>query len=184
MAKTDPCQRILRPVLLLLAVTTASVVGSSPAAAQCLLCSAPADSGGASNHADDSTPLQVEVTADLDFSRVIAGSAGGSVSIDAASGRSSSSGNVAALSGLSFSGHVLVTGAPGRSIRIELPDSVDLVSSQGGHARVEGIVASVPTIAQLGPDGRLEFGFGGRLQLDGASDGDFRGRVQVTVSYE
>ena len=166
-----------------IAITVGLLIGS-PAVAQCLLCSAPSQGEATASAAEDSTPLQIEVTADLDFSRIVAGGTGGSISIDAASGHSSTSGNVSALSGFGFSGHVLVTGAPGRSIRIELPDSVDLVSGQGGHARVEGIVASVPTIAQLGPDGRLEFGFGGRLQLDGSSEGDFRGRVQVTVSYE
>ena len=37
---------------------------------------------------------------------------------------------------------------------------------------------------RLGIDGRLQFRFGGRLQVTGSADGDYRGRIPVTVEYQ
>jgi hypothetical protein len=77
-----------------------------------------------------------------------------------------------------------VEGTPGRTVRIDLPHDVRLTSTSGAEVRIRDIVSSLPPRARLGPDGRLEFAFGGRLELDGRADGDFRGRIQITVSYE
>lgn len=162
---------------------------SVPASAQCLLCSSSggdastATSLSASNDAAD-MPLHIDVTADLDFSRLVAGDSGGSITIDPMSGQSRSIGAVSPLGGSGFSGRAIVQGSPGRTVRIELPGEVRLTSSQGGEARITDIISSAPPRAQLGPDGRLEFAFGGRLELNGTADGDYRGRVQITVSYE
>jgi hypothetical protein len=159
----------------------------TPAGAQCLLCGQSAEPAAGAGSARDGgaeaeQPLRIEITANLDFSR-IAGGSGGSVGIDP-SGRGTVQGNVATLGGAGFSGHVLVTGAPGRSISISLPREAELTSSSGGVARLRNIVAGVPPVAQLGPDGRLEFGFGGVLDVGRDATGDYSGRIPITVTYE
>ena len=172
-----------------------------PGAAQCLLCSGGGSTGGTGNTGDsggdpgsigaitmpgntDERPLRVDVTANLDFARLVAGTGGGSIAIDPGSGRAATSGNVATLGGLSFSGRVRVEGTPGRTIRIDMPRDITLTSPTGGVAHVTGITTGLPPVVRIGADGRLEFGFGGRLELTGAADGDYRGRIMVTVSYD
>ena len=159
----------------------------APAAAQCLLCSQPAAPPPGSENplsgATDDRPLRVDITADLDFSRLVAGGSGGSVTIDPA-GSAQTHGQIAPLGGLGFSGRAVVEGSPGRQIRVDMPQEVVLTSSNGRSVRVRDIVTSLSPAPRLGPDGRLEFAFGGRLEADGDSDGDYRGRIQVTVSYE
>lgn len=128
-------------------------------------------------------PLRIEVIADLDFSRLVAGRNGGSVRIDP-DGSGSTVGGAALIGGYGFSARVLVSGTPGRTVRISLPHEVVLSAASGRVARVRDISANLPPLVRLGPDGRLEFAFGGRLDLDGEADGDYRGRIDVTVSYE
>lgn len=179
--------RPYRPLTLALALLAGVMPGA--AEAQCLLCS---DGDAAStatqpNARDDDErllPLRVSVTADLDFSRLVSGGGGGSVTIDPTTGQLRSEGQVGALGGSGFTGHALVEGSPGQTVRIDLPNEVRLTSATGGEVRIRDIISSLPARARLGPDGRLEFAFGGRLELDGRSDGDFRGRIQITVSYE
>jgi Domain of unknown function (DUF4402) len=169
----------------MLPCAAALLLAPLPAAAQCLLCS---DSGTASDAIATAQPrdlpLNVDIVADLDFSRLVAGQGGGSVTLDPQGGPSVARGNVAPIGGYGFSGRVIVTGTPGRGVRIDIPQDVILTSSTGRTARVSGIVTGLPPVVRLGPDGRLEFGFGGQLEIDGEADGDYRGRIPVTVSYE
>ena len=181
---------IPRPICrLLLAIACFAGLCATPAAAQCLLCGESAGDSTASGRSasgdeDGLTPLRINITADLDFSRLVAGDGGGSISIDPQSGRSRTSGDVSPLGGSAFSGRALVEGSPGATVRIDLPTQISLTSGSGGVARISDIVSTIPPRAQLGPDGRLEFAFGGRLELSGTADGDYRGRIQITVSYE
>jgi hypothetical protein len=179
--------RPVRPLMLALALFAGSLSGA--AEAQCLLCgdNGTATTGAVRSASDDAldlTPLRVSITADLDFSRLVSGNGGGSVTIDPSTGQIRSSGAVEALGGSGFTGRAVIEGTPGRTVRIDLPTDVSLRSSTGGEVRIRDIVSSLPPRAQLGPDGRLEFSIGGRLELDGRADGDFRGRIQITVSYE
>lgn len=175
--------RLLRPLLAL-------CIGLTPAmaTAQCLLCSDGDDASTpvtrSASDDEELVPLRVSVTADLDFSRLVTDGRGGSVTLDPGSGQSRTDGSVSSIGGSGFSGRALIEGSPGRTVRIDLPGDVRLTSTTGGEVRIRDIVSSLPPRARLGPDGRLEFAFGGRLELDGRSDGDFRGRIQITVSYE
>jgi hypothetical protein len=160
------------------------MIAPMPAFAQCLLCSA--ETSAAAQSIPDGRreqPLRIDVIADLDFSRLVAGRNGGSVRIHP-DGGGSAAGGAAPIGGYGFSGRVLVSGTPGRTVRIDLPHEAVLTAASGRIARVREIVANLPALARLGPDGRLEFAFGGRLDLDGEADGDYRGRIDVTVSYE
>lgn len=166
-----------------LSLGLALALGGAPvAAAQCLLCGQDLSGGAATRQAE--TPLRVEVETRLDMGRVAAGAMGGEVEIDPVSGARRVRGDVFDLGGFALSGVVTVRGEPGAEVRVILPASVDLESGQGRTARVTSLVTDLSAAPRLGPDGRLTFRFGGRLQVAGLDDGDYRGRIPVTVEYQ
>ena len=168
----------MKPRLFLL---IALLVGAAPAGAQCLLC--PQDSATASARKAE-TPLRIDVETRLDMGRVAVGAMGGEVEIDPASGARRLRGDVVDLGGFGLSGTVTVRGEPGAEVRVILPTSVDLESGHGRTARVTGLATDLAPAPRLGPDGRLQFRFGGRLQVTALDDGDYRGRIPVTVEYK
>ena len=93
-------------------------------------------------------------------------------------------GDVRTVSGMAFQGRIHIEGVAGAMVRITLPDDVTLTAPNGGQARVTDISIGQSPVVRLGPDGRLDVAFGGQLQVTGQVDGDFRGRIPVTVSYE
>ena len=155
----------------------------SGASAQCLLCGA-SESAKASASRSGQTPLHVEVETQLDMGRVAAGSGGGEVAIDPVTGVRRVSGDVRDLGGFALTGVVTVRGEPGAEVRVFLPATVDLESGTGATARVVGLATDLGAAPRLGIDGRLQFRFGGRLQVTGSADGDYRGRIPVTVEYQ
>ena len=165
----------LGPVLML--------AGTPAAAAQCLLCAPDSPAGAASARKGD-IPLRVDIETQLDMGRVAVGAMGGEVEIDPASGARRVRGDVVDLGGFALTGTVLVRGEPGAEVRVILPATVDLEGGRGRTARVTGLVTDLPAVPRLGPDGRLQFRFGGRLQIAGLDDGDYRGRIPVTVEYQ
>jgi len=152
------------------------------AAAQCLLCAPDKLTSAAAREAE--VPLRVEVETRLDMGRIAVGAMGGEVAVDPVSGARRLSGDVVDLGGFALSGTVTVRGAPGAEVRVILPTSVDLEGGHGRTARVTGLITDLSAAPRLGPDGRLQFRFGGRLQIAGADDGDYRGRIPVTVEYQ
>lgn len=155
----------------------------SMASAQCLLCGPDGATGGTAAR-EVETPLRVEVETQLDMGRVAVGVGGGEVELDPLSGARRLRGDVIDLGGFAVTGTVTVTGEPGAEVRVILPTSVDLESDRGRSARVSGLVTDLNAAPRLGPDGRLQFRFGGRLQIGGLDDGDYRGRIPVTVEYQ
>jgi hypothetical protein len=156
--------------------------GAPAAAAQCLLCTQDKAAGVAARKAE--VPLRVDVETRLDMGRVAVGAMGGEVEIDPASGTRRVRGDVVDLGGFALTGTVTVRGEPGAEVRVILPASIDLESGHGRTARVTGLVTDLSAAPRLGADGRLQFRFGGRLQIAGLDDGDYRGRVPVTVEYQ
>lgn len=148
-----------------------------------MLCGADSTAGGIASRKAE-TPLRVEVETQLDMGRVAVGAMGGAVELDPLSGARRLSGDVVDLGGFAVTGTVTVTGEPGAAVRVTLPTSVDLDSDRGRSARVSGLVTDLNAAPRLGPDGRLQFRFGGRLQIAGLDDGDYRGRIPVTVEYQ
>lgn len=167
------------PLALFLAAAAPSGAG-----AQCLLCATDGDGITAARASERETPLHVEIETQLDFSRMAVGAMGGEVALDPATGARRLSGQVVDLGGYAVSGVVTVRGAPGAELRVFLPATVDLESGSGGRARVTGLVTDLAGVPRLGADGRLRFRFGGRLQVDARDDGDYRGRIPVTVEYQ
>lgn len=166
----------LKLVLALLSPSPAIAAGSA-----CLLC-APSAPPPASGRAE--TPIAVEIGAGLDFDRVtVTAPGGGSVDLGP-DGSRSFSGALAGLGGLAMVGTATVRGEPGRAVRIELPGSIILHGSTGSSARISRLVTDLPPAPRLGPDGALRFSFGGRLDVSGEADGDYRGRIAITVDYQ
>ncbi|MCA0208854.1 MAG: DUF4402 domain-containing protein [Proteobacteria bacterium] len=159
------------------------VAAIPPAAAQCQLC-APDTTASAVAARQAATPLRVDVETRLDMGRIAVGAMGGEVEIDPASGARRLRGDVVDLGGFALTGTVIVRGEPGAEVRVILPASVDLESGHGRTARVTGLVTDLSAAPRLGLDGRLVFRFGGRLQIAGLDDGDYRGRIPVTVEYQ
>lgn len=155
----------------------------STAAAQCLLC-APSEQASSVSGRQGAMPLRVEVETQLDMGRIAVGAMGGEIEIDPVTGSRRLRGHVFDLGGFALTGLVTVRGEPGAAVRVILPASIDMEGSHGRTARVGGLVTDLPPAPRLGPDGRLQFRFGGRLQVAGADDGDYRGRIPVTVEYQ
>lgn len=171
-----------RTALFWIALAIAPGLTASPAmgAAQCRLCDAPTtertqESKGGS--------VSLEIETSLDFDRlVLIGSGDGSATLRP-DGSQSVGGTITAISGRAMVGRAVVRGEPGRSIRIELPDRIDLHSIGGGRIAIDSIVSDLPGTAQLDSGGNLVFRFGGRLRVVGDAEGDYRGEVPITVEY-
>jgi hypothetical protein len=130
-------------------------------------------------------PLQVEIRTQLDFSRATSGGKGGGrISIDPDSGTRQVAGNLVDLGGSALAGTAVVTGEPGRQIRIDLPLSIRMTGSHGGAIEITNLRTNLPPGARLDAFGKLEFSFGGDVNVDGNSTGTFRGRIPITAEYE
>lgn len=166
------------------ALIPAALFWSPASGAPCLLCgeaSAGADrpvSGG------DELPLRIEISAELDFSRIATGRGGGTVTLDPMSGQRRIAGDIRDLGGMALTGEAVVSGSPGRRVRVAIPAEIYLDSDQGRRARVADLVTNLDAAPRLGPDGRLRFRFGGRLAVASDDDGNYRGRIPISVEYE
>ena len=135
--------------------------------------------------AADEVPLQVEIRTQLDFSKAASGgSDGGRISIDPNSGSRQVVGDVVDLGGSALAGSAVITGEPGRSIRVDLPMSIRMSGSSGGAIEIRNLRTNLPPNAKLDGFGRLEFSFGGDLEIKGSVAGTFRGRIPITAEYE
>lgn len=152
------------------------------APAECMLCPPDAPAG---SDVRPPAPLYIDIDSALDFDRIaVSAPAGGSVTLDAQGGARRISGALVDLGGLAMRGAAVVRGEPGRAVRIELPAEVVLRTGEGATARLSALATDLPPFPRLGPDGRLRFAFGGRLDVSGDADGDYRGRIGITVAYQ
>lgn len=170
-----------RTALLMVGITTAALLAAVPdARAQCRLCDNPSPSPDA---ARAEGPINLEIEASLDFDRlVVMGGGEGSVTLRP-DGTRQVSGSVEAISGRAMVGEAHVRGEPGRAIRVDLPSRIDLYSMGGGRISIDEIVTDLKGAPRLDSAGNLSFRFGGRVRLNGTSDGDFRGNLPITVEY-
>jgi hypothetical protein len=129
-------------------------------------------------------PLTIEIESGIEFGRMaLRGTGKGAAHIDPQTGQTRTDGGMIDLGGMTYQGRARVTGEPLRPVRIELPASVLLRSSDGGEAHLSDFVTDLPAVATLDANGVLEFAFGARLTSQGARGGDFRGRIRITVDY-
>jgi hypothetical protein len=118
-----------------LAIATGLTAAPATGAAQCRLCDAPTTE---LEQGTDGGSVSLEIETSLDFDRlVLIGSGEGSATLRP-DGSQSVNGTIAAISGRAMVGRAVVRGEPGRSIRIDLPDSIDLHSISGGRLAIDG----------------------------------------------
>lgn len=177
-----------RPILRLLAVLALlqPMMLSEAAVAQCRLCATqPASPSSAGNPAERETPLRIEITTNLDFSRLaILDRSGGEIHLDPQSRQRRISGGLRDLGGLSLHGEGRLTGDPGRQVRVQLPERITLSAPNGSTAELVKLDTDLPAQPRLDREGRLTFAFGGRLRVNGNASGQFRGRIAITAEYE
>lgn len=150
------------------------------ASAPCRLCGA---SASENDQRDAATPVRLEVEAKLDFDRLIIAGAGEGSARLSPEGDRSVSGSVGAIGSRAMAGEVTIRGEPGRSIRVDLPERIELYGLAGGTLRLESIRADLPAEPRLDGNGRLSFRFGGVLRVTGDLDGQFRGEIPIDVDY-
>ncbi|MEP2987965.1 MAG: DUF4402 domain-containing protein [Parasphingorhabdus sp.] len=162
------------------------LLSSAPLAAQCRLCATPSGVNATNSTAKErEKPLSIEITANLDFSRLaLLSRSGGEVSIDPVSGHRRVSGAITDLGGMSLKGEGRLEGEPGRYVRIHLPDQITLSAPNGSTAEVVKLETNLPSQAKLDRVGRLSFTFGGKLRVTGNAGGQYRGRIAITADYE
>lgn len=177
-----------RPIFRLLAVIAVLQPGmlSEAAVAQCRLCATqPGNPSSGSNPAERETPLRIEITANLDFSRLaVLNRSGGEIHLDPQSRQRRISGGLRDLGGLSLHGEGRLTGDPGRQVRVQLPERITLSAPNGTTAELVRLDTDLPAQPRLDREGRLTFAFGGRLRVNGNASGQFRGRIAITAEYE
>lgn len=128
-------------------------------------------------------PVSLDVEASLNFDRLILAGAGSGTAELGPDGSRSVSGSVTAISARAMVGEVTVRGEAGRSVRIDLPPSIELHGMNGGTIRLESIRSDLPPDPRLDSGGLLRFRFGGIIRVTGDTDGEYRGDVRIDVEY-
>lgn len=168
------------PLLPVLSLAALALGGAAPGFAQCRLCSGPGVAG--LSEQASKTPMRIEVETHLDFDRLVLRSSAGGAALLAPDGSRSLSG-IEEIGGRALAGTIVVHGEPGRFVRVELPAEIRLFGIGGGQIRISDLSSDAPPAARLDSAGELRLRLGGRLQVSGDADGDYRGEVPITVDY-
>ena len=168
------------PLAFALTAVGAALTIPAPAPAQCRLCSVPSTQMPVDS-ADGDVQLQVETG--LDFDRLIFTGPGAGAATVRPDGSKGAEGIVADVGPRATVGTVLVHGAPGRALTVEVPHRIELYSLSGGRITLDQVTTDLPPMPRLDSAGNLSFRFGGRLVVTGNDDGQFRGDLSITVEY-
>ena len=158
----------------------AAFVVSPAARAQCRLCSTPTTSPTLE---DGKAGVALEVEAGLDFDKLIVLGPNGGSAVLRPDGSRQTSGSLEAVGGRAMVGEAHIRGEPGRPVRVDLPRRIELFSIGGSRIVIDEIETDLPSLPRLDSAGVLTFRFGGRLQVDGEAEGDFRGDLPITAEY-
>lgn len=172
----------MRLVALLLAALAVVVGASSPAAAQCRLCSSPTTAPAAGGQADEDVTIEIDTA--LNFDRLILAGAGPGAAELRPDGSGSATGSVTAVGPRAIVATVIVRGQPNRAVRIDVPRRIDLFTLGGSRITFDQVVTDAAEAPRLDGAGNLKFHIGGRLRFMGDEDGDYRGDLPVTVEYQ
>ena len=161
----------------------AAVAAGIPAAAQaqCRLCTTPSTTHVEGDAADD---VKLEIDTTLNFDRLILASQGPGDATLRPDGSGSATGSITNLSPRARVATVIVHGAPGRALRIDVPRRIDLFSLSGSRLTFDQVVTDAEALPRLDSAGNLTFHIGGRLRFMGDEDGDYRGDLPITVEYQ
>jgi hypothetical protein len=158
----------------------AAVASSSPAGGQCRLCDAPTTERSTDTPVGD---VELQIETGLSFDRLIISGNGVGAATIRPDGAHNSEGSVVEISPRAVVGTVLVHGEANRALRIDIPRRIELYSLSGGRITVDDIVTDVKGAPRLDAAGNLSFRFGGRLIVNGDTDGQYRGDLPITVEY-
>ena len=153
---------------------------SAPLYAQCRLCSTPTTD---LHQEDDGGPIQIEVETTLNFDRLVLLGDGSGYATLLPTGEKSASGSVATVSAAAMVGSVSVRGEPNRIVRVDLPPRIEIYSVGGSRIEIDNIETDLPGLPKLDAAGNLSFRFGGRLQVTGDAEGQYRGDIPINVEY-
>ena len=173
--------RGLKQLALVIAAAAAAVVTTPPAKAQCRLCDKPTTTPDAPS-ADDRIQLEVETS--INFDRLVLLGDGQGAAVIRPDGSNSAQGSVTNVGPRAMVGSASVHGAPNRAVRVELPERINLYSTSGGRISFDEVVSDLPSLPRLDSAGNLRFRFGGRIQITGDADGQYRGDLPITVEYQ
>jgi Domain of unknown function (DUF4402) len=133
----------------------------------------------------DERSIQIEIVADLNFSRAaVTNSDGAEIAIAADQSNRTSATGLIDLGGYAMAGQVRIYGEPGRAVRVDLPHMVKMHAAGGGNIEISDMRSNLPPDPRLDAQGELHFAFGGRLKIIGNVSGAFRGRIPITVEYQ
>jgi hypothetical protein len=169
-----------RHLALIIAGFAAAVAISSPADAQCRLCTQPTTERPADTP-DGDVQLQIETA--LSFDRLIISGAGMGAATIRPDGANTAEGSVIEVSPRAMVGTVLVHGEANRAVRVDLPRRIELYSLSGGRITLDDVTTDLKGAPRLDAAGNLSFRFGGRLIVTGDTDGQYRGDLPITVEY-
>jgi hypothetical protein len=172
---------VLKCHALLLAAFAAAAAGVSPARGQCRLCATPTT---ALSQSPGSDGISLEIETNLNFDRLILAGTGQGAAVIRPNGTSSAEGALTAVSPRAMVGTAVIHGAADRAVRVELPRRIELSSVSGGSIIVDEVVSDLPSLPRLDSAGNLTFRFGGRVQISGDADGEYRGSMPITVEYQ
>jgi hypothetical protein len=170
----------VKPLFALAGIAAATAWPQGRASAQCRLCDQP------TTQAPVATPdadVQLQLQATLSFDRLVISGAGNGAATIRPDGGTGKEGSVSSISSRATVGMVTVHGAPNRALRVDIPRRVDLYSLSGGRIVVDDITTDLPSAPRLDAAGNLNFRFGGRLIINGDTDGQYRGDLPITVEY-
>jgi len=168
------------PLYRLLVLAASMSVTPLPAMAQCRLCDTPVTSRSAESK---TAPISLDIETKLNFDRLILLGQGEGTATLLPNGTRNVSGMISDMSGRAMVGSAVVHGEAGRTVRVELPNRIDLYSLSGGRISLEDVVSDLSAAPKLDGSGSLSFRFGGRLRISGDADGEYRGDVPITVEY-
>lgn len=170
--------RFMPFVLMLFAIGTAAP--SARSVAQCRLCDQPTTDRPADSADGD---VEIRIETGLDFDRLIFSGPGAGTATIRPNGSNDAGGIVQAVGPRASVGTVFVHGAPGRALRVDLPQRIELYSISGGRITLDQVTTDLRGEPRLDSAGNLTFRFGGRLNVTGDTDGQFRGDLPITVEY-
>ncbi len=170
-----------KSLLLLFAAATVGAAAPWTVNAQCRLCGAPRTALDDSAQGGD---VHIEIESSLNFDRLIMYGQGTGAAVIRPDGSSAAEGSVTGVSPRAMVGTAVVHGEAGRAVRVELPRRIELYSLAGGRITLEDVVSDLPSVPRLDSAGSLTFRFGGRVQITGDADGEYRGDLPITVEYQ
>jgi hypothetical protein len=172
------CRKLLAMLFAAMAATAAT---QWPANAQCRLCDKPSTSRDEAK-AEDRAQLEVETS--LNFDRLILFGEGGGSAVIRPDGSRAAQGSIADIGPRAIVGTAVIHGEPGRIVRVELPQRIELYSLGGGQISFDQVTSDLPSVPRLDASGNLTFRFGGRVTIAGDAEGEYRGDLPITAEYQ